>query len=72
MEAEHQIYILSTNKRITNEFNVIQHKRNMRSHYSLKSYVSVSFVAGLEKISLVVISMEGVKAFEKSSMDLQF
>ena len=43
----------------------------MCSHYSVKSYVSVSFVPGLEKMSLVVISMEGVKAFEKSAMDLQ-
>ena len=44
----------------------------MCSHYSVKSYVSVSFVPGLEKMSLVVvIFMEGVKAFEKSAMDLQ-
>ena len=43
----------------------------MCTHYSVKSYVSVSFVPGLEKMSLVVISMEGVKAFEKSAMDLQ-
>ena len=57
------------NKRIANEFNVLQKKRNMCSQYSVKSYVSVSFVPGLEKMSLVVISMEGVKAFEKSAMD---
>ena len=58
---------------MANDFNVLQHTRNMCTHYSVKSYVSVSFefMPGLEKMSLVVISMEGVKAFEKSAMDLQ-
>jgi len=61
--------ILATNKRIANEFNFLQHNRNMCSHYSVKSHVSVSLVPG--KISLGVISMDGVKAFEKIAMDLQ-
>ena len=43
----------------------------MCSHYSVKSYVSVSFMPGLEKMSVVGISMEGVKVFEKSAMNLQ-
>ena len=42
---------------------------NMCIHYSVKSHVSVSLVPG--KISLGVISMDGVKAFEKIAMDLQ-
>ena len=46
------------------EFNILQHNINMCSHYSVQSYVSVSFMPGLEKISLRVISMEGVKAFK--------
>ena len=41
----------------------------MCSHYSIKSHVSVCFVPG--KISLGVISMDGIKAFEKIAMDLQ-
>ena len=41
----------------------------MCSHYSVKSHVSVSFVPG--EISFGVISMDGVKAFEKIAMDLQ-
>ena len=61
--------ILATNNRIANEFNFLQHNRNMCSHYSVKSHVSVSLVPG--KISLGVISMDGVKAFEKIAMDLQ-
>ena len=41
----------------------------MCSHYSVKSHVSVSLVP--VKISLGVISMDGVKASEKIGMDLQ-
>jgi hypothetical protein len=41
------------------------------SHYSVKSHISVSFVPGLEKISLGVISLKEVKAFKNSSMHIQ-
>ena len=35
-----------------------------------KISLSVSFVPGLEKISLGVDSMEGIKAFENNEMDV--
>ena len=62
MEAEHQKSLLRIRGSLTS---------SMFQHNSVKSNVSVSFMPGLDKMSLVVISMEGVKAFEKSAMDLQ-